>query len=500
MCPILKALDGNIVAAFKQRSAYLEEVNRAYDPIQRIPAEVASSIFVFCLPRLPSLDIFDATPKEVQDDIALQAVQLLLGSICRRWRRIARSTPELWNVLWLQISNRTTVTYSQMVADRLRYSGQLPLFISVSLLDGEDSDNEDSDGDDSDLGPDNPAISVTKDIIDTLCHYIDRMKVLHLCLTGPLLKLLRNPIARTNNRMLEKLFIELCGSHSSDSKGHPLFDLAGGDSSPTHVSFREINYRAISIRWDNVTSLEAPKLLNYDALQILQLAPNLQVFKLSVVLSSRTEDPAKLPQVTHRSLQMLSLTWDATLKFLDFITCPAMNELSYHLPSNSVQSLLNFLGRSACVLKKISLESLGAIDSQKLLSVLWSTPSLTHLSLGKCGVPTEFLPCFAKTEFLPHLSSFSYSTYFDKFHWSDLLSLVSTRSRPTAATPPQTNFVRPLSQITVAFLDCPLDYYRSIDYATLAQILELTRDGIEVETKNVAGRGLISLSNRRHRL
>ena len=50
---------------------------------------------------------------------------------------------------------------------------------------------------------------MTNDVIDTLCHYIDRMKVLHLSLPGPLLERFRNnrnPIPRTK---LEKLFIGL---------------------------------------------------------------------------------------------------------------------------------------------------------------------------------------------------------------------------------------------------------------------------------------------------
>jgi len=136
-CAVCSKLDGHIVEARRamehaseQRRADLEEVNRDCDPIQRLPAEVASSIFVLCLPRLPSLDIFDVTPKTGQDDIAIQAVQFLLGSICRHWRRIAWSTPHLWNILWLQISNRITVTHSQMVADGLRRSG---LYISMSM-------------------------------------------------------------------------------------------------------------------------------------------------------------------------------------------------------------------------------------------------------------------------------------------------------------------------------------------------------------------------------
>src|SRR6266540_2307278 len=66
ICSELKSLNGSIadaqyalLRAVDRRRAYLEEVNRHSDPIQRLPVELATSIFTFCLPRPPSLDIFD---------------------------------------------------------------------------------------------------------------------------------------------------------------------------------------------------------------------------------------------------------------------------------------------------------------------------------------------------------------------------------------------------------------------------------------------------------
>ena len=117
-CAVCSKLDGHIVEARRAMERASEQRSANCDPMQRLPAEVASSI----------LDIFGVTPKTGQDDIAIQAVQFLLGSICRHRRR---STPHLWNILWLQISDRITVTHSQMVADGLRRSG---LYISMSIV------------------------------------------------------------------------------------------------------------------------------------------------------------------------------------------------------------------------------------------------------------------------------------------------------------------------------------------------------------------------------
>ena len=366
VCSKLKALDGNIAEtrramedAFEQRSVYLQVVNRACDPIQRLPAEVASSIFVLCLSCLPSLDMVDVTLETVQNNIALQAMQFLLGSVCRHWRKVVWSTPDLWNILWLQISDRTTVTHSQMVADWLRRSGQLPLYISVF------SPRSSTPA----LKP--ARVSTHNDIIDTLCHYTDRMKVLHLSLPSPLLARFTNNrnLFASSNRILEQLFIELRQSDLC-----PLlfpFDL-GGDPCLTHLSIRRINRRAINIRWDNLTFLEAPGLFNYDALAILQLAPKLQVFNFSIVYDAR--DPTELPQVTHHSLRMLCLTSDQTYQFLDFITCPVMSELSYYcdLTSQTSRSLADFLRRSACLLEDLALGG-RPVDVQDVLTVLCVT-------------------------------------------------------------------------------------------------------------------------------
>src|SRR6266545_7204466 len=62
ICSELDQLDGDIGEiksalenAVERRSAYLERVNHRYDPIQRLPVELVTFIFILCLPHLPSL-------------------------------------------------------------------------------------------------------------------------------------------------------------------------------------------------------------------------------------------------------------------------------------------------------------------------------------------------------------------------------------------------------------------------------------------------------------
>ncbi|KAJ6466436.1 hypothetical protein C8R45DRAFT_839249 [Mycena sanguinolenta] len=66
----------------------LDVIQHPIPPVCRLPAEITSEIFVYCLPTSYSdHDVNTANPS--------QAPMLLLH-ICRNWRDIAISTPALW--------------------------------------------------------------------------------------------------------------------------------------------------------------------------------------------------------------------------------------------------------------------------------------------------------------------------------------------------------------------------------------------------------------------
>ena len=87
-------------AAEEERRICFVSLNRHLDPfILRLPVELASRIFVACLPRPASIHVFSQL-----DDMKYDPdypIQFLLSSVCQGWRRIALSTPQLWSVLSL---------------------------------------------------------------------------------------------------------------------------------------------------------------------------------------------------------------------------------------------------------------------------------------------------------------------------------------------------------------------------------------------------------------
>lgn len=74
------------------------EKNRTHSLInKRIPPEIFSTIFAYCLPTSKAFE------ESMQSDGLLDFMPLDLGNICRQWRDIAWSTPVLWRRLFLEL-------------------------------------------------------------------------------------------------------------------------------------------------------------------------------------------------------------------------------------------------------------------------------------------------------------------------------------------------------------------------------------------------------------
>ena len=261
-----------------------------------------------------------------------------------------------------------------------------------------------------------------------------RIRVLHLSLLVPQLELANDfqpvtheSVGTTNCHILERLSIEVLHSYMIEfSSVH--FRLYDQILSPTHVSFNNIAPVEISIRWKHVTWVEAPCIQIYDALDILQMAPQLQHFKFGPHDDDDFYDDETI-MITHKSLKSLDLTNLSPETFLNCIKCPALEELSISMSYyDDPLYLENFLKRSKCSLASFTHLPYG--DAIAVVPVLRFTPSITHLSLQGCGIPDKFLEAFMETtaaggntEFLPHLRSFTCTVSFEGFQWSKIPSM-----------------------------------------------------------------------------
>lgn len=94
-------------------------------PVHRLPNEVLSHIFVQGL-----------TPKEglwYNDHYDPRRYQVLVGSVCRRWRYVSQSTPELWTILLVRLPSleHKFHRFMEALSEWLGRSGALDLDISI---------------------------------------------------------------------------------------------------------------------------------------------------------------------------------------------------------------------------------------------------------------------------------------------------------------------------------------------------------------------------------
>ena len=484
----------------EQRRAYLEEVNRCRDPIQRLPVEIAASVFSFCLPRLPSRDASNID-RGTQKKIAIHPIQFCLGSVCRYWRQVVCSTPQMWNILWVHLSFCTPEVRSELLAEWLGRSGQLPLYVSIFYIYDPYPDGESEEG----PRPGTIAWSSISRMMNMLFLNANRMRVLHLSLLSPQLLCFEqlqdaNPAteAVTTSCILEELSIEVYGI---SKMGSPNFELRGRILSPTHVSLRIIKPAQIRIQWEHVTRVEALDIPIKDALEILKMAPQLQHFKWESHNGKGSYHGEPI-LFTHSSLKSLDLSTSFLPDFLDLIKCSSLEEFSSRLCCDDSLTLQNFIKRSECSLKKLTF---GSSSNIQLMSVLRLTPSLTHLSLKKFKFPDEFLEIFRKTAhfekgtfargnsqgiFLPDLRSFTCTVDFEGFRWSKILSLIP-RSRDGTEL-----VCRPLSEIEIVSSRRmgAYDAKYAMSEESLIQAFELFRDrGVSLKITDVDGTDLTRL-------
>ncbi|KAJ7609618.1 hypothetical protein FB45DRAFT_1066665 [Roridomyces roridus] len=80
----------------RDKSLLQRQLNAIRDPIQRLPLEISSEIFVQCLPEYPTLsDVCSVRPRGTMPKFPTMPTLLL--NICNAWTDIAASNPKLWS-------------------------------------------------------------------------------------------------------------------------------------------------------------------------------------------------------------------------------------------------------------------------------------------------------------------------------------------------------------------------------------------------------------------
>ncbi|KAF9480613.1 hypothetical protein BDN70DRAFT_599780 [Pholiota conissans] len=442
-----------------------EQANHHHDPfIHRLPPEIASKIFEFCIPDIMALDLSDRSLHSHE----LWA-PLVLSAVCRRWRSISHSTPQLWRNLPLicdphsggdmEEEEQWVLTRRQLVRQWIDRAGELPISINFYsstedyILDlYEDSANR------------------AYQMIDVLNDYAHRWQYLKF------------------SGHLKILYTFSTDTHSLPQLRMLELDLNSGLRGMDGI---------LNLRPRYLERLEMPgsmlAIVDFDWKHLTQL----------------TLFSGSLSQCFGALQYGVSLTHCIFQKPFSNLSCPALKTLKISDPARKqdrveMSFIVDFLWRSGCSLEELLLFC-GSLSSSSIVSLCEGIPTLQHLSLvfsAKDPVPTTLFSHLAvasvidsrkEPRFLPALRLLNVMGENIEYNdWKMLPDIFCTR---TSAEEMECHRYA-LKSVTISVSDPPVqqpdekilepDLEFDIDEETLDRILWL-RDSSDVEWKIICG-------------
>ena len=349
----IKQLEEEILKLKAKHHALGTTMNAIHDPfIHKLPSELASNIFELSLP------IREIHSEPVQK---LLLRTLKLGAVCRRWRQLAWSTPDLWAILFLNIGPSSPLLESLpgLIEDWLERSGALPLTIFFHQHDGYSERSSAYE-------------FAIKRIIAAMNLHSSRWRNLYLDVAADIPGRLSGSKHRNQ---LFRLDLAINGGRSKTQnftmKSKPF---------PAHLTLRNLSPTSINIGWDNVTRAAVYSLTANECVEILRRAPALEHLCASI---KHSDDPTVNGDAftVHPRIRSLNLL-DKAKKFLLVISVPSLEEWTHcstgvRLPVSAMVSLLK---RSGCSLKILNLQQISS-NSNNLSVLFQAMPSLERLQI-----------------------------------------------------------------------------------------------------------------------
>ena len=413
----------------EQRRNILQRINEHHDPfIQRLPLELASQIFVSCLPQ----HVFDSDPAHVSllwDALKMSHIKpfnIVLGSICQSWRRIAWSTPNLWSTLPIRLHLCDTKTQMELTLEWLGRSAQIPLDVAVAYSEAYDHEIETSE----ELTEENAGL--WKPLIDIVNGCSSRWRTFVVDVPE-----LVYPYIVGNGKptsILEGLKVGPAFSFRRFPTG---LSLTNTLPMPSELVSSTVPLRLIGIGWSNLTIVRINGLYINECLVLLTWAPRLITFEINKLEPGQDEILPSPAPITHNRLECLDIFGlaekETAQELLDFLILPSLVDLLYDSSYNPLDNISAFLQRSCCRLTGLRILN---YDSDHFFEMAPVSGLQALKSLEYYGYLDGCLRCLNRPTnggdssiFLPNLHKLT--IWDEPGNWSGLLDLFLSRPLTT---------------------------------------------------------------------
>ncbi|KAF7373825.1 F-box domain-containing protein [Mycena sanguinolenta] len=322
-----------------------------------LPVEITSKIFLCCCPRTNNtLDARNDPP-------------VLLTKVCRDWRLIALSMPDLWNNIHLEFGGRhgrrtghiDSQWFSFLETWFSRAMDQ-PLTVVISNLNHADPD-------------------------ERLVPLLDSHRLQWRDLT---IKLPFNRFYQFTPQeklpILERLVL---GAHAIP----PVVDtpITTFEVAPKlkHVCLDGfLRPSHFTLPWAQLTAIELTAACGEDCLECLRQAPRLISCSFGIHERDR---PSLRPVPPHRRIASLALSGASPTDILPFITLPALEGLDIvgrSLNKEELSRIPLFVSGSGCQLRHLRLHFMSELMTSAAIELLEALPSLESLEMAATGAST----------------------------------------------------------------------------------------------------------------
>lgn len=322
-----------------------------------IPIDIWEEIFVRCLPSEDPNHTACAAP-------------LLLCQVCRAWRQLAISSPNLWSSMRVVVSLGEPRPHTALIAQWLERSGSLPL--ALSLYQTNEAEGN---------------CIATGDVLEIFKQYIHRWQDIRLDLASPRCHNQLGPYKR-KAPLLEKFHMRsqrLDEIPEQDLLG--MFEEVPQLSMLSVSSIAALDYGAdtnLTIPWNQLTHVS----IDFDmsigkVFLLLRKCHNLQKCNFGVKFEPDSLSPGMVIQTNLQSLQLMIGPQDLSI-FFQNMTFPALTDIAIHgkggpaeLQAWPQEKFNTFLGRSEARLFSLGLHNT-CIRSTHFIDLLQS-PSMQAL-------------------------------------------------------------------------------------------------------------------------